>query len=611
MSDYPLTEKPRFPILALVIGLLWAGLIGAFWYLRPTDGKEVSHWWLFFGRFHPLIVHAPIGLIVIVPILELIGRKPGRESIRDAVPVVLWLTVLSSAVSTVMGYLLMLGEPDDSVLMERHLWTGLGFGALIFITLMVRGRKPGFFYSICLLGSLVLVSLAGHFGGALVHGTTYLSKYAPEALKPFMDIGLGDHHSETPEGGEKAPEPAKDVPLEERIVFTDFVMPIMEAKCNECHNADKTKGKLRLDTYEVMMAGAEGADYPNVEPGDSEASELVYRVVLPSDDDDFMPPDGKEAMTPEEIAVVRWWIDQGAKADAKVADLKPDDAMTANLVTVFGVHEASAEKSAAGAAGAEASAGADGGWESLSPEEQQERTNEVLAAAEHFHFSVMPISAEDDRLKVNVVNASGEFGNEQLATLEPVAERVVWLDIGNSQVDDAGLDSVARMPNLERLHLENTKVTDAGIAKLAGLANLQYLNLYGTEVTAAIFQPLANARNLKKLFLWQTKVDPAEARSFQRSMSLEVNIGTELATAAQPETPAEEKAAPAEAPQAPAPVAEKKPEPEKKPADKKPAEAKTPAAKPVTKKEEPKKPEPAPASKTPPKQPTPPKADVP
>ncbi len=611
MSDYSLEEekKSRFPLLAFFIGLVWVAALAALWYYRPGEEDTVSQWWLFFGRFHPLIVHAPIGLLLIVPILELLGRAKGKEALRAAVPTVLWLVALSSVAATILGYLLMTGEPDDSLLMERHLWSGLAFGALAILTLMVRLRGPGFIYSVLLIASLLVVSVAGHYGGALVHGPNYLAKYAPEPLKPVMMFGMGEQEPAEPEAGpEVAAAEAEEVPLVDKVVFTDFVLPIMEAKCTECHNENKSKGKLRLDSFDFMMAGAEGADYPNVEPGDSEASELIYRVVLPSDDDDFMPPDGKDPMTPEEIAVVRWWIDQGAKADATVADLQADDTMTAKLLAIDAALAGDEEAAAAIAGSAEPISE----WDLLTPEEREDRMNEVLAAAEHFNFSVMPISAEDDRLKVNVVNASKEFGDEQVALLEPVAEQVVWLDVGRSQVGDAGMASVARMRNLERLHLENTRVTDEGIAKLAGLSKLEYLNLYGTEVTDAIFEPLANARNLRKLYLWQTKVDPAEARAFQRSMSLEVNIGTELVAAEEPEA---KPAAPAEP--AAAKAEEKKAEPAKEAAKPKPAEPKQAEAKPAAEKAAPKpaekKPVPAkPATKSAEKKPaTPAKADAP
>ncbi|MBL9151334.1 MAG: hypothetical protein JNK37_02560 [Verrucomicrobiales bacterium] len=618
---------PRFPFLVLLAAIGWAGLLAALWKLKPGADETPSDWWIFMGRFHPLVVHVPIGLLLIVPILEVLGRWPGRGHLRESVPVLLWLTALSTIGATVVGYLLMEGEQISSPLMDKHLWTGLGFGVLVFATLALRLQGQVILYLGCLGLSVAVLSLAGHYGGALVHGPEYLAKYAPEPLKPLMMAGLGEVKPAEAEVAAEAAAAPPEVPLADRVVFTDFVMPIMEAKCNECHNENKTKGKLRLDTHEMMMAGSEGSDYATVMAGNSEESELIVRVLLPADDDEFMPPDGKEPLTPEEIRVLRWWIDKGASKDATVAALEADDALNQALLAVqaglAGDKEAAAAIAEAGPAVSE--------WDLLSPEVKKERLDAVMAAAEHFHFSVMPISAEDDRLKVNVVNAAKEFGDEQLAVLEPVAERVVWLDIARSQVTDAGLKTVGRMRQLERLHLEGTKITDAGVAELGRLEKLEYLNLYGTPVTAAIFESLAPLRNLRKLYLWQTKVDASAAKAFQRSMSLEVNIGTELENPppptperpivgepkkeepkkAEPKKDAPKKAEPKkeepkkDAPKpaaptpAPAPKAEPKKEEPKKDAPKKDAPAPAPAPKAEPKKEEPKKAAPKPAAPTP------------
>jgi hypothetical protein len=56
-------------ILALVV-LAWR---------LPPDGNEHAHLFQFLGRFHPLVIHLPIALILLVPVLEWVGAAaPGR-----------------------------------------------------------------------------------------------------------------------------------------------------------------------------------------------------------------------------------------------------------------------------------------------------------------------------------------------------------------------------------------------------------------------------------------------------------------------------------------------------------------------------------------------------
>jgi len=401
-------------------------------------------------------------------------------------------------------------------------------------------------------------------------------------------IGLGTPAVEPApaDGGGVAAAPVEK-PIGERLVYEDFVVPMLDKTCNECHNENKIKGNLRMDTHELLLTGAEGSDFPTVVPGKADESEMIVRVLLPQDDDEFMPTQG-DPLQAAEVELLKLWINAGAKTDTTVAQLGDDPGIAAIATEVAAIH-----------AGKEPAEGAElavapSVWDSLPEEEKTARMAEVNEAAEKYHFSVMPISAEDERLRVNVINAAKDFGDDQLKVLEPVAERIVWLDLARSQVSDAGMKTVRLMRDLERLHLENTAVTGKGIAELASLVKLEYINLYGTKVDNGVFETFAKLPNLKKAYVWQTAVDPAEAKAFERSVNLEINTGVDLPAPPPAPAPQEIKGAPAEKP------TEKKPEPAK-PAAPKPAEpAKAEAPKPAEKKPEaPKSDAPKPAAPNP------------
>ncbi len=118
---------------------------------------------------------------------------------------------------------------------------------------------------------------------------------------------------------------------------------------------------------------------------------------------------------------------------------------------------------------------------------------------------VLPLSKEQNQLEVSAVNARN-FSDTQAALLPKVSSQLVWLKLGDTNISDAALAQVAKLKNLQKLHLEQTKVTDAGLKQLKGLPNLEYLNLYGTAVTDAGLADLAALKNLKTVYLWQTKV---------------------------------------------------------------------------------------------------------
>lgn len=92
-------------------------------------------------------------------------------------------------------------------------------------------------------------------------------------------------------------------------VAFDEVRAIFEAKCVECHNPDKVKGKLLMTSRETFLKGGESG-LALIGVG-AEQSELVKRLILPTDHDDLMPPKGGP-LPAAQIDVLRRWVAEGA-----------------------------------------------------------------------------------------------------------------------------------------------------------------------------------------------------------------------------------------------------------------------------------------------------------
>ena len=96
------------------------------------------------------------------------------------------------------------------------------------------------------------------------------------------------------------------------VDFTKEIKPIFNQKCYACHavSKGKTKGDLALDTperlAEVIKPGGQ------IIPGDPAKSSLLTSCKLPDDDDDSMPPKGKNRLTPAELITLETWIKEGA-----------------------------------------------------------------------------------------------------------------------------------------------------------------------------------------------------------------------------------------------------------------------------------------------------------
>ena len=96
------------------------------------------------------------------------------------------------------------------------------------------------------------------------------------------------------------------------VTYAKDIKPIFEKTCFKCHGPEKQKGKLRLDSLEAALKGGENA--PDIIAKDSAKSPLVWSAARIGDEDDAMPPKGKgDPLTTEQVALIRAWIDQGAK----------------------------------------------------------------------------------------------------------------------------------------------------------------------------------------------------------------------------------------------------------------------------------------------------------
>lgn len=323
------------------------------------------------------------------------------------------------------------------------------------------------------------------------------------------------------------------------IVYQDIIAPILQAKCVGCHGEEKKKGKLQLHNFAaIMKGGGEGAN--TVIAKNSKESLMLVRALLPEDDDEHMAPADEPQLTKEEIALLKWWIDTGASEKDTIATVKPTPEVEGTLAALLAKGLTKASTAVAKVEKPKAAPLTDA---------EKKQVADISTKMTALNASLMPLAQDTEQLRLSVINAADKFGDKELALLEPIAAHVIWVDLARSQVTDAGAATLAKLANLERLHLENTKITDAGIAKLGALAKLEYLNLYGTKTTDAGISKLAPAKGLKKLFAWQTGVTKAGATALEGQIpGLKVNVGlSEAEIAALTAPPPAPPAAPAKA----------------------------------------------------------------
>ena len=237
------------------------------------------------GRLHVVVVHLPIGVLLALALVEIrCLRRPTENAI--AARRLALLGAIGAEAAAVLGLLLARTGNHDPDLLSRHQWAGVGVAALACGAFSLRSgpapiRRPRLY--VATLGScLALLTYAGHQGGALTHGSDYLSNIL---------------------GGAR---PARPRPS---------AHDILAGRCFRCHGKETARAELHLDTHDGLLRGGKSGS-PAVVPDDHTAGELMRRVRLPRDAKGAMPPPPRPGLSAEEILVLIDWISAGAPASA-------------------------------------------------------------------------------------------------------------------------------------------------------------------------------------------------------------------------------------------------------------------------------------------------------
>jgi uncharacterized membrane protein len=276
-------------------------------------------WGPFLAPFHAVVLHYPIGFLTLALILEVYGLHRPSDELRRITRLVILLSLLSGLLAATFGILRARDGGYETRGLELHRLFGMAVP--VFMLMAWFGHRLAFrpkasrgwlhAYRGVLLLTMALLVVAGHHGGNLTHGSRYLVENAPEFVRDMLD-------EESP-ADTSSPESAVKGEAGQSQ-FASVIQPILKAKCINCHGPEKHKGGYRLDKADLALTGGDSGKTA-IKPGEPMQSNLLRMVLLPSDHDEAMPPEGKEPLTAEEIVTLAHWIQQGA-AFEEVATVK-------------------------------------------------------------------------------------------------------------------------------------------------------------------------------------------------------------------------------------------------------------------------------------------------
>ena len=423
------------------------------------------------GHFHVVLVHLPIGILLLACVFQWMERRPKFASLHTATSIAMLIGMICAILSALTGYLLSFSGDYDEDLVITHQWFGISVAAVSIAMFYYHTKAAAFKTQVSISILLfVLIIITGHLGGSLTHGSDYLTR-------------SWNLSSDTV--AERKPIPN----VQEAMVYSDVIRPVLQTKCYSCHGKNKQKGKLRMDDSLRLMKG--GKDGPVIIPGNVEKSEMAKRLSLPRGDDDHMPPKEKPQPTEQEIALIHWWIASGAPFDKKVKQLDQPEELKPALLALQNVQEKKII------------------IPDIPSKPVAKAHEDAIKKLKDIGAVVEPVAQNTNYLSANFVTVANP-GDKEVQLLSPLKEQLIELKLGSARITDSALQVIAEFKNLMRLQLDYTKITDKGLTKLASLENLQYLNLVGTGVTEKGVLQLKDLKNLRSIYLYQTGVKKSE-----------------------------------------------------------------------------------------------------
>ena len=444
------------------------------------------------GRLHPLLVHLPIGILVLAFLMELYFRKKDSGTEQKIINFTLAIAAISTVLSVGSGWLLGENGGYDETLLFRHRWMAVGLAIGSSLLYIIKKNPKTWSKNIylplfiCVMG---LLGLTGHYGGSMTHGEDYLYKNEKTKKVVITDV-------------------------DKALVFNEIIMPILDDKCVSCHNPNKVKGGLIMTNKEQLLAGGDSGSLLIAEK--DQTPRLIHHIKLPMEDEDHMPPKGKVQLTSPEIQLLEWWISHENCFDCVAGTLDKTEKINDILNSLE----------------------EDTSTRAIIAKEVAMVPEDWLASI-NINGPIVTKLAEKNPLLIVNLSGNKSLGKDDLKALKKHAANIVELNLGNSNFNDTISSYLTSFKNLTKLQLQNTKITDKSMESIGDLKHLESLNIYGTDITDKGLEKLTNLSGLKTLYPWNSKITKEALDQFsdKNNSVTVVSISEDLFTPSSLEAP--------------------------------------------------------------------------
>jgi uncharacterized membrane protein len=466
----------------------------------------------FIGHLHPVIVHLPIG-ILLLGVLMMVYQHYRKVDLRAPISFAFLVGSISAVLACIAGWILSNSGEYDALIVQKHQWTGIATATLGLLAYLLKQYRK-----ILAILLTLLIFITGHYGGTLTHGENYLFNSNEKANTISSDtlIGASKIITQTISNG------SDSLTIETHNVYKEQIAPLLKLRCYNCHAALKQKNGLRLDAEAYIKKG--GKNGKIFFAGNTFKSPLYTSLLLPLDDEKHMPPKGKHQLSQNEVLIIERWIKSGASFE-DIIDTINNKEVTNNIVAANKIadknilDDSKLENAKIEIRVTKKSSIENNnikGFEKISSLPNPAAISPtIIDEFKQENIILTNITEGSNFVMANFVNVI-PFNKASLQTLKNINTQLVTLKLTNLAIDDNDLKIVADLKNIKKLNLENSLITDDGMAYIKQLSQLEQLNLYGTNISDEGLIQLTSLKNLSQIYLWKTKVTMSGIEQFKK-----------------------------------------------------------------------------------------------
>ena len=446
----------------------WTGFANnALWVLNPfllliaifNDKLKLGIYLEWLGKMHPLFLHFPIVLGILIGLYYIVDKKGSVDS-NKLHPILVGNAFLASIVA-ILGIFLSQQDSYDDSLIFAHQWGGIaiaiiGWG-LIYLQQYNQRFKNNYIIRVELsMFYLLVIIIFTHKGAQLTHGASVISFPQKEAAEKTQVIKVVTDSNAT--------------------LYARAVAPILQQKCVSCHGTTKVKGELLLNTPENILKGGKDG---NILTADKDKEALLFeRIHLDITHKKHMPPDGKLQLTTEEVAILSRWIKAGGDFKVKMNEIAKTDTLFLLANKYIPTDNTKVEVKTG------------------LPDLAEYNSN---------YCTVNYIYHGSDAIDVNFFQ--GNFYNRAvLKKLEKLQDQVARLNMQGMPLNNEDVSIIIQFKNVENINLNYTKLDLKAIEPLKQLKKLKFLSICGLKFTESELTNFLKGSAIANINIWSSVI---------------------------------------------------------------------------------------------------------